>query len=93
LERIVENVHGTVMVHSRSGFKSKETLLDLFLKQKIIIGMSPRQPSREFYGRKQRSILGFGVFYKEHGSLKCKNIDFISHNLNQTGNSTVQAFK
>jgi hypothetical protein len=55
--------------------------------------MSPRQPSREFYDRKQRSILGFGVFYKEHGSLKCKNVDFISHNLNQTGNSTVQAFK
>ena len=87
----MENVHGTVMVHSR--FKSKETLLDLFLKPKIIIGMSPRQPSREFYDRKQRSILGFGVFYKENGSLKCKNIDFISHNLNQTGNSTVQAFK
>jgi hypothetical protein len=65
----------------------------MFLKKKIIIGMSPRQPSREFYDRKQRSILGFGVYYKENGSLKCKNIDLISHNLNQTGNSTVQAFK
>jgi hypothetical protein len=55
--------------------------------------MSPRQPSREFYNQKQRSILGFGIYYNENGSIKCKNVDFISHNLNQTGNTTVQAFR
>ncbi len=55
--------------------------------------MSPKQPSREFYNQKQRSILGFGIYYNENGVIKCKNVDFISHNLNQTGNTTVQAFK
>ncbi len=55
--------------------------------------MSPRQPSKEFYKQKQRSVLGFGVYYNENGVIKCKNVDFISHNLNQTGNSTVIAFK
>ena len=55
--------------------------------------MSPKQPSREFYNQKQRSILSFGIYYNEHGSIKCKNVDFISHNLNQTGNTTVQAFR
>jgi hypothetical protein len=62
--------------------------------KKIIIGISPRQPSREFYQKdNQRSIIGFGIYYKENGLLKSKNIDLISHNLNQTGNSSVQALR
>jgi hypothetical protein len=54
--------------------------------------MSPRQPSREFYSQKQRSILGFGIYSKEEGLIICRNVDLISHNLNQTGNTTVKAF-
>ena len=61
--------------------------------QKITIGMSPRQPTREFYKQKQRSILGFGLYYKENNIIHMKNIDLISHNLNQTGNTTVQSFR
>lgn len=55
--------------------------------------MSPRQPSREFYKQKQRSILGIGVTFIENENKITKNVDLISHNLNQTGNTTVQAFK
>ena len=55
--------------------------------------MSPRQPSREFYKQKQRSILGIGITYIENDIKISKNIDLISHNLNQTGNTTVQALK
>jgi hypothetical protein len=55
--------------------------------------MSPRQPSKEFFKQKQRSVIGFGVYFNENGFTKCINVDFISHNLNQTGNSTVLAFK
>ncbi len=55
--------------------------------------MSPRQPSREFYKQKQRSILGIGVTFIENENKITKNVDLISHNLNQTGNTTVQALK
>jgi len=72
---------------------SKKILYNYFNIIKIIIGMSPRQPSREFYNTKQRSILGFGIYSKENGFVKCKNVDLISHNLNQTGNTTVKAFR
>ena len=38
--------------------------------------MSPKQPSREFYNQKQRSILGFGIYYNENEVIKCKNVEF-----------------
>ena len=55
--------------------------------------MSPRQVSKEFYKQKQRSIIGFGLYYNENNSIKCINVDLISDNLNQTGNSSVCAFR
>ncbi len=73
-----------------NGFKFHSNFLKF--KLKIIIGMSPRQPSREFYNQKQRSVLGFGIFSNEKGLIICRNVDLISHNLNQTGNTTVKAF-
>ena len=55
--------------------------------------MSPRQASKEFYKQKQRSVIGFGIYYNENDSIKCINVDLISDNLNQTGNSSVCAFR
>ena len=55
--------------------------------------MSPRQVSREFYKQKQRSLIGFGIYFNEDNKIKCINVDLISDNLNQNGNSTVLAFK
>ncbi len=55
--------------------------------------MSPRQVNKEFYNQKQRSVLGFGVFYKKNGKINCINVDLISDNLSQSGNATICAFK
>ena len=59
----------------------------------LIIGLTPRQVSREYYNQQQRSLIGFGLYYREHEKVKCINIDLISSNLKQSGNSTVCSFR
>jgi hypothetical protein len=65
----------------------------ILFPMKIIIGLSPRQVSKEFYNQQQRSLLGFGVYYHDNNSIKCINIDLISDNLKQSGNSSVCSFR
>ena len=55
--------------------------------------MSPRQISSEYYNQKQRTILGFGLYYREAAKTKCLNIDIISDVLEQTGYTVVSSFK
>ena len=55
--------------------------------------MSPRQISKEFYKQQQRSILGFGIYYKNNNKLECINIDIISDVLEQSGFTVVSSFR
>ena len=56
--------------------------------------MSPRQISSEYRDQEQRSLIGFGVFYRnENGSVDCINIDLVSKNPDQKRYDSVNAFK
>ena len=56
--------------------------------------MSPRQVSSEYRKQEQRTLIGFGIFYKnEDDDLKCFNLDLISKNQGQSGFDTVNAFR
>jgi hypothetical protein len=49
-------------------------LIELDFKQKFVIGMSPRQVSREFYNQTMRTCLGN---YYEHNCVDFKNYESI----------------
>lgn len=51
--------------HMKSSFLKDKIMIVLDFKQKILIGMSPRQINDEYYNQKQRSCLGmpFKTFY------------------------------
>jgi hypothetical protein len=55
--------------------------------------MSPRQVSGEFRKQEQRTLIGFGVFYKKDDKVQCRNIDLVSNNQGQAGYDTVNAFR
>lgn len=55
--------------------------------------MSPRQVSGEFRLQEQRTLLGFGLFYKKNNKTECLNVDLVSNNQGQTGYDTVNAFR
>ena len=59
---------------------SNSLLIDLDFKQKIVIGDAPCMLSGEYFERKQRSMLGFGVYYFDviANCVKCIHFDFIS---------------
>ena len=68
--------------------------IEIDWKQKIKIGMSPRQVSREFYSQQQRTVLGCGIYYiKDDGTRDCINVNLISDNLSQKGYSVVHSFR
>ena len=55
--------------------------------------MSPRQTSEEYRLQQQRSLIGFGVYYKLNGNLKCINVDLVGGPSNQNGYDSVEAFR
>jgi hypothetical protein len=56
--------------------------------------MSPRQVSSEYYQQQQRTLIGFGVYYKDSSEIvQCLNIDLVSENLQERGFETVNAFR
>ena len=56
--------------------------------------MSPRQQSYEFHAQEQRTLLGFGVFYKDKfNKIQCINIDLVSNIQTQTGHDSVNSFR
>lgn len=60
----------------------------------FLIGMSPRQVSHEYREQQQRTLLGFGLFYRNiNGDLKSINIDLVSNNPGQSGYETVNSFR
>lgn len=56
--------------------------------------MSPRQVSYEYHEQQQRTLLGFGVYYKnEQEKLVCLNIDLVSNIPTQTAYDSINGFK
>lgn len=56
--------------------------------------MSPRQVSLEYRNQQLRTLLGFGIYYKENNMLKSINVDLISSfQENETGNDVVNGFR
>ena len=62
-------------------------------KQKIRIGMSPRQINSEFFKQKLRFVLGIGLYYKKNSKIECINVNIISDNLGQKGFSVISALR
>ena len=59
----------------------------------IKTGLSPRQVSGEFRLQEQRTLIGFGIFYRKDHRIQCMNIDLVSNNQGQAGYDTVNAFR
>jgi hypothetical protein len=68
--------------------------IEIDWKQKISIGMSPRQISREFYNQQYRTILGFGLYYRNMSNkIECLNIDLVSDVIDQSCHTVISAFR
>ncbi len=52
-----------------------------------------RQEGQEFFNQKHRTLLGFGIYYREDNKIKCLNIDVISDIIEQTGFTVVSSFR
>jgi hypothetical protein len=68
-------------------------LIEIDFKQKIKIGLSPKQINSEFYRQKSRYFLSFGIYFRKQNKVECLNVDIISDNLKQTGFSVISAFR
>ncbi len=56
--------------------------------------MSPRQVSSEYRNQEQRTLIGFGIFYKHsNNNIECLNVDLVSKNQGEGGFDTVNAFR
>jgi len=56
--------------------------------------MSPRQVSSEYRNQEQRTLIGFGIFYKDsNNNIECLNVDLVSKNQGEGGFDTVNAFR
>jgi hypothetical protein len=81
-------------IQSKNNLKNGNILIVMDYKEKIKIGMSPRQISSEFYSQKQRSFLGFCVFYRDKNNiLQSIYFDIISDCLKQTAYTVKCAFQ
>jgi hypothetical protein len=58
-QRLAYNNH-----HTNVEFLKNKIMIVLDFKQKILIGMSPRQINSEYYNQKERSCLGNIFLYK-----------------------------
>ncbi len=57
-------------------------------------GMSPRQVSYEYRVQEQRTLIGFGLYYRDkNDKIECLNIDLLSQNDGQAGLDTINAFR
>jgi len=43
----------------------------------FLTGMSPRQVNGELRSQEQRTLIGFGLFYKKDNRIQCLNIDLV----------------
>ena len=92
--------HHSIATRQRIKYNSmKEKLpedyifIEIDFKQKIVIGMSPRQIGQEYYNQQQRTVLGFGLYHRENKKVTCINVDIISDILDQTSFFVICAFR
>ncbi|CAF1001538.1 unnamed protein product [Brachionus calyciflorus] len=79
---------------NRKNLPDSTILIEIDWKQKIVIGMSPRQISREYRKQQQRTLLGFGIYHRDDNNLiKLINVDIIASFLSQKGKDVVSAFR
>jgi hypothetical protein len=59
---------------------SKKILIEFDFKEKLIVGIGPREIGSDFYNRKQVSLLGFGLYYadQETKDIKCIHVDLVT---------------
>lgn len=56
--------------------------------------MSPRQVSSEYRNQETRTLIGFGVYFRDSSdTVQCLNIDLVSNNKGESGYDTVNAFR
>jgi hypothetical protein len=67
--------------------------IDIDFKQKVPIGVGPRQRSHEFFERTSRSLIGFGIYVVEAGKIKCLNMDVVLNCSSETSFVAITAFK
>ncbi|RNA12862.1 hypothetical protein BpHYR1_013257, partial [Brachionus plicatilis] len=77
------NLHFEISKRQREAYNSMRLnedyiFIEMDWKQKIMIGLSPRQPSNEYRNQLSRTVFGFGVYYKINNFVECMNIDLVS---------------
>ena len=80
-------------VESKNNIKDGQIFIEMDFKQKIRIGMSPRQINSEYFKQQLRFVLGIGLYYKKKSKIELINVNIISDNLGQTGFSVVTALR
>ncbi|CAF1115489.1 unnamed protein product, partial [Brachionus calyciflorus] len=77
----------------KNNLESDYILIEIDWKQKILIGMSPRQTSLEYRNQKTRTLLGFGIYFKEENLTESINIDLVSSfNENESALDVINGF-
>lgn len=80
-------------ISSKEILKNK-IIIEMDYKQKITLGFNnQRQISNEFYKKKTRSCLGFGIYFLEMDEIKLINFDIISYDTSQGGIEVIRGFK
>ena len=89
----VANLQRKSYVESKNNLKNGQLFIEMDFKQKIRIGMSPRQINSEFFKQRLRFVLGIGLYYKKNFKIECINVNIISDNLGQKGFSVISALR
>ncbi|RNA26241.1 hypothetical protein BpHYR1_013587 [Brachionus plicatilis] len=88
-QRIAYNKHHT----SFDELKDK-IMIEVDFKQKIVIGMSPRQVNSEYYSQISRTCLGFGVYFvSEKNEIETIYFDIIASDLCEDARAVVRGFR
>jgi len=87
------NLQRKSYIEAKKNLKDDEILIEFDFKQKIKIGLSPRQVSSEFYRDKSRYVLGIGIYYRKNSKVECLNVNIISDNLGQKSYSVISALR
>ncbi|CAF0854416.1 unnamed protein product [Brachionus calyciflorus] len=74
-------------------FLEGKILIEVDFKQRITIGLSPRQINKEYYSQTTRSCLGFGIYFLNGlNQIELINFDIISSDLCEDARAVVRGF-
>ncbi|CAF0844074.1 unnamed protein product [Brachionus calyciflorus] len=94
-KNVARSQRSTYNEQKNADFLKDKVFIEVDFKQKIKIGLSPRQINSEYYNQISRSCLGFGIYYNSegHDNLKLINFDIISSDLNEDARAVVRGFR